>query len=111
MLFAVADSSKVITQTHMCAAWNVVDFSAVAANQLVDRLHETNMREAERRVRTAAVKEAAAHSGTFTQRDVFQRVKGASGMDAELFGRCWESLIGVGDLAQVAGKSRWRLAP
>jgi hypothetical protein len=110
MLLAIADASPVITLDHISAAWQVVDYSSQSVGHLVDRLHETNMREAERRVRDAATRVAAARGGTFSKRDVRQRVKGATGMDAELFNRCWDALAEAGDL-EVLSKDRWRIAP
>jgi len=97
MLFAIADASTTITADMICAAWDVVEYSNATAEHLVARLHESTVREAEQRVLAAAQRQMA-EKGSFTQRDIRQRVKGKTGMSAETFLRSWDALVAAGDI-------------
>jgi hypothetical protein len=93
MLLAAAQARTVITLDDIRTAWGLVESSEEVVEGIVDRLHEKDLREAERRVMDAAAKCAAESvDGYFTRRAAFQRVKGRSGMPAAVYNRIWESL-------------------
>jgi hypothetical protein len=109
MVLAIADGTPSISVDHIKAAWEVADYSRTVIEGLVARIEEQSLREAEGRVLAAATKSADANGGTFTQRDVRQRVKGRTGMPAETFLRIWDATVAAGDIQADGAKDRFML--
>jgi len=93
MLLALADSSVLVGVVHIAAAWAVVEYSNTSVGRVVERLAARSMREAQARVEAAIQRHIAAHGNQFRRRDIYQRVKGRSGMSAERFSRVFASLL------------------
>jgi hypothetical protein len=98
MLLAAASGTTVITEVMAYAAWSVVYCSNHVTRMLVEQIPERTLQEAEDRVRAKAEEVAVAQGGQFRERDVFQRLKGRSGMPAEVFKRAFRTLLSVGDI-------------
>ena len=93
MLLAVADGSARVGVSHIAAAWAVVGYSNCSVQRVVERLSARSMREAQDRVEAAITRHIASSGNRFRRRDIYQRVKGRSGMSAEMFNRVFASLL------------------
>jgi hypothetical protein len=109
LLLAIADGAKKVGLAHIEAAWGVVDYSRDVSGNLVEHIGTKSRAGAESRVLTAAHKTAEATRGAFTRRDVFQRVKGATGVPTDVFERAWKALVANGELV-AAQADKWKLA-
>lgn len=110
MLFAVGDASAVIRPEHVEAAWQVAEYSAAIAEDLVEQIGARSLRDSEERIMRAAEKAAIQGDGSFSRREIWQRLKGKSGMSRETFLRAWDGLVGAEDIVPSdATKTRWRL--
>ncbi len=96
MLLAVGDGSAVIGREHISAAWAVVKYSNAVATAFIDRLRLRNLREVEDRVSAACIRVADEMGGTFSKREIFQRLKGKTGLDSETFSRSWSAMLEAG---------------
>jgi hypothetical protein len=106
---AVADGAEKVGLAHVEAAWAVVDYSRKVSGSLIEHISTKSRGGAESRVLNAARKTAQASGGSFTRRDVFQRVKGATGVSSDVFERAWKALVANGEL--VEGQAdKWSVA-
>lgn len=97
ILLAVGDGTTTVEAKHLQAAWDVVAYSQSVAALVVQQLRETSRRATEDRV-LATAKRVQMESGRLRPRDVWQRLKGPTGMDGETFNRAWSTLVSVGDI-------------
>lgn len=109
LLLAVADGAEKVELVHVEAAWAVVDYSRRVSGSLIEHISTKSRSGAEARVLNAARKTAEATHGSFTRRDVFQRVKDATGVSSDVFERAWKALVANGELVE-AKADKWTLA-
>lgn len=109
LLFAVADGAEEVGEAHVEASWAVVDYSRRVSSGLIEHISVRSRAGAEARVLNAARKAAEVTSGPFTRRDVFQRVKGPTGVSSDVFERAWKALVANGELVE-AKADKWSLA-
>jgi len=109
MLLAFAEETIVIDEHHVRAAWAVADYSARVAASLVRNVEVASVHEAQDRIERSITRFVVERSATFTKRDIFQRLKGRSGIHAELFNKIFGALVEVGLIVEV-GKQRFRWA-
>ena len=102
MLLAVAEYKEVLAVEHIQAAWEIVECSNHTICGIVERLQEDGPREAEARVLGAIQRQIEQSGSLFTRRDIQQRIKGKTGMDAVTFTRVFKSLIDSGQIAEDA---------
>jgi hypothetical protein len=109
LLLAIADGAEQVSLAHIEAAWAVVDYSRAIAATLIDAIATKSRSGVESRVLTAANKAAEAAKGAFTRRDVYQRLKGATGVTSQAFERAWKALVANGELVE-ASNDKWKVA-
>lgn len=108
MVLAAAEGSLAITRAHMEAAWAVTDHSNAVVLPLVVRAGQTRSAEVEDRIRRAADRVVLAGGQTFSQRDLYQRLKGSRGMDSEQFTKVFRAMVTAGEFREV-GSGTYRL--
>lgn len=106
LLLAAGDGSAHVRERHVAAAWQIVEYSCRVIADLVQRVRVRTLREAEDRVLRAAMRVASTQGGSFSKRDVYQRVKGKTGLDAATFNQVWHSLLSVESIAAADGSGR-----
>jgi hypothetical protein len=112
LVLAAGDGTSQVRAHHVSAAWQVAEYSCRVVADLVQRIRVRTLREAEDRVLRAAARVAAATQGEFSKRDVYQRVKGKSGLDSATFNQLWNSLLSVEAIEPVDQQGRrFRVAP
>lgn len=109
LLLAIADGAEAVGLAHVEAAWAVVDYSRRVSGNLIEHISTKSRAGAETRVLNAARKTAEATRGSFTRRDVFQRVKGPTGVSSDVFERAWKALVANGELVATRD-DKWSLA-
>jgi hypothetical protein len=107
MLLAVAEGTVLVEVRHVEAAWAVVDYSNAVVSRLVKDIEVASIREAQARIEGAIQRYVVERRPTFTKRDIYQRLKGKSGLHSELFNRLFDSLVAVGLIAEGVKGCRW----
>ncbi|MFH1464781.1 MAG: DUF3987 domain-containing protein [Pseudomonadota bacterium] len=102
MLLAAADATTRIRASHVAAAWAVADHSSAVAEGIVSRMLERNMRDAEDRVLAAVRRHMTAQGPSFTKNQIWQRLKGQTGMPRETFCRAFKALQESGELTGLS---------
>lgn len=103
MLLALGDGSVMISRDHISAAWRIVEYSCGVVTGFIDRLRDRNLREVENRITAACLRVAREGDGSFTKRQINQKLKGSSGLDSETFNRVWSALKDVGAICPSGG--------
>ena len=112
LLLAAGDGTQQVNARHVDAAWQVVEYSSAVIADLVQRIRVRTLREAEDRVLRAASRAATGEHEGFSKRDVYQRVKGKTGLDSATFNQIWNSLLAVEAIAPLDPEGRrFRVAP
>jgi hypothetical protein len=106
LVLAAGDGTLRVKPSHVEAAWQIADYSCRVVEDIVQRIRVRTLREAEDRVLRAVQRVAAGKQGTFSKRDVYQRIKGKTGLDAATFNQLWHSLLAVEVIEPVDGEGR-----
>lgn len=109
MLLAASEATTIIDVQHIRAAWEVVMYSNYVATSIVEKLEMKNLRESQARVEKAIQALVRAGKAPFSRRDIYQRVKGTTGMDAETFNRVFRGLVEAEMLVKdgVGNRYKW----
>lgn len=122
MHFAFEEGQDSISFAHVQAAWAVVDYAEAIFEILLGKLRVRDAGQVEDRILTSAQRlvEGRTPAPTFTRYELFQRVKGRSGIPAAIFNPAFESLVKSGAIEIVNGDvthgltkrgTRFRLVP
>ena len=111
LLFAAVRGSTEVSDNDIRGAWDVMAYNQAVVARLLQSIADSTWRDAEERVMAAARRVAAVNGGTFSMKEVRERIKGGNGLAARTFNGCWNSLVNAGDFVLVAeGGDRYRIA-
>ena len=112
LVLAAGDGSLRVDTRHVENAWQIAEYSSRVVGDLVQRIRVRTLREAEDRVLRAAERVGGSGPEGCSKRDVYQRVKGKTGLDSATFNQIWNSLLAVEAIAPLDSEGRrFRVAP
>jgi hypothetical protein len=106
MLLAVAEGKTVVDLDLMEIAWAVVRYSNAIVTRLVHGLVPDGIGEMEERITRAMTAAARKHGGMFKKQEIWQRVKGPTGIPATVFATVWDALVKNEAVRTVPGTGR-----
>lgn len=115
MVLAFAEGTHVISRTNIVAAWDLVAYSNQVVEDLLGRLANKTLEQAEAKLFRACRRVAAESGGSFARSEVRERLRGGNGMNAKHFTLTWDAACAAGDLLGALTPSgvepRFVLAP
>lgn len=85
----------------------MLEYARAVIEPLLDRIPEADWRDAEQRVLERAKDVASVQGGLFRERDVFQRLKGRTGMPGAVFKRVFRTHVETGEFVPVQAPAGW----